>query len=705
MNNQNIFLDSLNHLDKLTEPFAKEHYGFYIMCRKKNNSLSRKYFSQKHKNEYLKTKILEGDYRLKSQLNKKSKSILIEDEKDQNTRDMILTIQQLFSSRIISDTKTDSLIRGLKLFYNKCLDYNILYPLKDGIFSLKTIYQSFAYLNLLKRGDRRLIGEFLTEVSNLNKNFQKYRQSTNKEIISSYAIPSVVIYQLNKFAIEEMDSNIKKYKFFCESLNKVDEVITQKKILKTIINEFKEKNKVLDNYYIRMMLKNLDEEHLLMLEPYLINKVKLRSKSKDFIESHQNKIKKIEIYLDKVIPIEKNEEAFIIWESHITEGFFHNKISNIYNDILPKNKNLFINYISKIMGVRKKVSRIRLPGVQEIYPLYLLCLIETGHNHETLQSWKIRKVDNGYDIGTDKIMVISIDGNKKRGGEKEAPSFISKNHKLYKFIKFYLEWAKPIYDETGDKSFFQYYVFDNNSGSPYKKISDRMFFGNLSSTENNFFNKYYIFNSEDERVKWIDHSNIRKSSNYQRRLQGKTEYERRIALNHDSSQTAKLHYERNLEWNEDKNIKLGDILESIFDTIFSGRIEREEQDDCSTGLLGDCSSNNTNPNFIGVKEKDEDKGCLNWKKCLTKCDHCVVIPEIHGPAIVAWSEYLEELKENFISNEYWEKEGYPLDLKAANEVIKRFTDKERSLCKKNSYKFYNLVRVDFKTTYKKEKLS
>lgn len=705
MKNQNIFLDSLNHLDDLIEPLSKEHYGFYVMSRDKNNKLSRKYFSQKHKNEYLEIKISEGDYRLKSRLNKKTNGILIEDEKSDNAREMVLTVQQLFSSRIISDEKSDTLLRGLKLFYHKCLDNNVSNPFENGVLSLKTVYQSFAYSNLNNKSERRLIGEFLTEVSMINKNFQKYRQSTNGEEASSYAIPSVVIYQLNKFAIEEMNSNIEKYKFFCQCVKKSEKILTQKKILKTIINEFKEKKKILNNHYIRMMLKNLDKKHLQMLEPYFTNKVKLRSKSKEFIENHKNKIKKIEEYLEDAISLEKNDETFIIWESHITDGAFQNKISDVYNDILPKNKNLFFNYIANIVGVSRKISRIRLPGVHEIYPLYLLCLMETGHNHETLQSWEIRKIDGEYAIGTDKVMVISIDGTKKRGGEKDAPSLISKNHKLFKFIKFYLEWAKPIYDETGDKSFFQYHVYDDNSGNPNKKISGGMFLGNLSMSESNFFKKYYIFSSDDERIEWIDHSEIRKSSNYQRRLQGKTEYERKIALNHNDSKTAKLHYERNLEWNEDKNIRLGDILESIFDNIFSGRIERDEQEGCSTGLLGDCSSNNTKPNYIGVKEKNKNKGCLNWKKCLTKCDHCVVIPEIHGPAIVAWSQYLEELKENFISNDYWEKEGYAIDLKAANEVIKKFTDEELLLCKKNSYIFYNIVRADFKTTFKKEKLS
>jgi hypothetical protein len=637
-------------------------------------------------------------------LNKKTNGILIEDEKNDNVRDMLLVVQQLFSFHVISDVKSDALLRGLKLFYHKCLDNNILNPFHDGVFSLKTTYQSFAYSNLNNNAERRLIGEFLTEVSKINKKFQKYRQSTNNEESSSYAIPSVVIYQIYKFAIEEMNNNITKYKSFYQCIKKSEKVLTQKNILKTIINEFKEKNKILTNYYIRMMLKNLDEKHLLMLEPYFITKKKLRSKSKEYRVNHQNEIKRIELYLEDAISLEKNDETFIIWENHITEGVFQNNISDLYNDILPKNKKVFLNYIADIMGVSRKVSRVRLPGVHEIYPLYLLCLLETGHNHETLQSWEIRKIDGEYIIGTDKSMVISIDGTKKRGGEKDVPSLISKDHKLFKFIMFYLEWAKPIYDETGDKSFFQYHVYDDNSGNPNKKISDGMFLGNLSVSKYNFFKKYHIFNSDDERIEWIDHSEIRKSSNYQRRLQGKTEYERKIALNHNDSKTAKLHYERNSEWNEDKNIRLGEILESIFDTIFSGRIEREEQEGCSTGLLGDCSSNNTDPNYIGVKEKDEDKGCLNWKKCLTKCDHCIVIPEIHGPAIVAWSEYLEELKENFISNDYWEKEGYAIDLKAANEVIKKFTDEELSLCKKNSYIFYNIVRADFKITFKKEKL-
>lgn len=689
-----IFLDSLFHLDDLNEPMAKEHYGFYVMTRDKKNNLKRQYFSQKHKIEYATAKILQGNYRLNCNLKKKTNELLIKDETELHARQIILTIQQLFNFRVISTGKTNSLIRGLNLFYKICLENNINNAFENGVYSLKTEYQIFAYSNLEFQAERRLIGEFLTEVSNINTKFQKYRQSTNKIESNSYAIPSVVIYQMNKFAIKEMNHNIEKYRLFQDSLKKVNEVLKQKNLLKTIINEFQEKKQILTNYYIKAMIENLDEKHLVMLEPYLIKKEKLNNRSIKFKKNHQSQIEEIEEYLKDGVIFEKNNETFIIWESIITNGIFKNKVSDKYKNIF-NDKKLILNSIAKIMNVSKKVSRIRLPGVHEVYPLYLLCLMETGHNHETLQSWEIRKVNGRYEIGTDKLMVISIDGVKIRGGEKVAPTLISKKHNLYKFITFYLEWATPIYDETGDKSFFQYYVYDDNSGNPNKKISDGMFLGNLSSSEHNFFKKYNIFNSDDEKIDWVNHSEIRKSSNYQRKLQGKTEYERRVALNHTNSKTAKIHYERNLEWNEDKNIKLGDILELIFENIFSGKIEKEEQKNCSEGLFADCSSNNTNPNYIGIKEKNKHIECLNWKKCLTQCDNCIVIPKIHGPAIVAWIDYLEELKDNFISIEYWIKEGYELDLKAANEVIKKFTDEELKLSKVNSFKYYNIVRIDF----------
>lgn len=430
-----IFLDSLFHLDDLNEPMAKEHYGFYVMTRDKKNNLKRQYFSQKHKIEYATAKILQGNYRLNCNLKKKTNELLIKDETELHARQIILTIQQLFNFRVISTGKTNSLIRGLNLFYKICLENNINNAFENGVYSLKTEYQIFAYSNLEFQAERRLIGEFLTEVSNINTKFQKYRQSTNKIESNSYAIPSVVIYQMNKFAIKEMNHNIEKYRLFQDSLKKVNEVLKQKNLLKTIINEFQEKKQILTNYYIKAMIENLDEKHLVMLEPYLIKKEKLNNRSIKFKKNHQSQIEEIEEYLKDGVIFEKNNETFIIWESIITNGIFKNKVSDKYKNIF-NDKKLILNSIAKIMNVSKKVSRIRLPGVHEVYPLYLLCLMETGHNHETLQSWEIRKVNGRYEIGTDKLMVISIDGVKIRGGEKVAPTLISKKHNLYKFLNF-----------------------------------------------------------------------------------------------------------------------------------------------------------------------------------------------------------------------------------------------------------------------------
>ena len=139
----------------------------------------------------------------------------------------------------------------------------------------------------------------------------------------------------------------------------------------------------------------------------------------------------------------------------------------------------------------------------------------------------------------------------------------------------------------------------------------------------------------------------------------------------------------------------------IFEKIFKGTFNRNINESNNIGLLSDCSDNK-NPTYMGHNLK-QGYICLDWKKCLTMCDKCVVIPKIHGPAIYAWREYLLEIKNDY--QEYFDKEGFNYDLQAADETFSLFTNEELKYSKDNKYKYVDLVRMKLTSAVKEEKVN
>ena len=97
-----------------------------------------------------------------------------------------------------------------------------------------------------------------------------------------------------------------------------------------------------------------------------------------------------------------------------------------------------------------------------LYLIYLLALIDTGNNSETLNSWKINDVDGKITLGLDRELIIEIEGYKNRSSSGTVSTLLSKKSKLYKYILMILDINKELYAKSEFKNFFQYYSTSKN---------------------------------------------------------------------------------------------------------------------------------------------------------------------------------------------------------------------------------------------------
>lgn len=113
----------------------------------------------------------------------------------------------------------------------------------------------------------------------------------------------------------------------------------------------------------------------------------------------------------------------------------------------------------------------------------------------------------------------------------------------------------------------------------------------------------------------------------------------------------------------------------------------------------DCSDN-LHPSFDGAPKINPGEICTSWRNCLTKCEHSKVIPEIHGPTIMAWKFLLEEEKDNFNRIEDWEKE-YIFDYEAVKVVVNKLNPKNYELAQQKAYERMPFVRLMMMQTKQK----
>lgn len=684
------YINSLTHLDKNEDLLSKEHYGYYVVAEKSLETKTRRvYFSINHKIEYYKS--IEDKNKNREKYDTYN---LLDIENDLNYEIFVLgLVSRIFYNKIFNRPIVRSILRGLKIIIHYLLENKIdLYE----IYKLNHQTQ----INILKKNKKDSIGRLVLkayyEINSISNEFIKYeklgiyldgnkrRKEISVEKNNLLEISPIVLFQLKNYVIKELDIRFNSYYNYINLIDNRYDLINSKNILKTLIFTKTYKNTLWQNTLINL----LDEKDT---EVYNIYKNEFNKKNL------LKKEKELEEYLRDSKILEKNIEMFfrVMYESGadlITDNL---KSKFCFGGI--NNSSSFRRSFYWAVGINREFYiEQTLFDYNFLYLIYLLTLIETGNNAETLNSWEIKNVEGKFTLGLDKELVIEIEGYKNKSNSGTTSTLLSKKSKLYKYILMILDINKELYAKSEFKNFFQYYSTSRNKTIDIQK-SDRKFLGYVRENNNNFYNKYEIFDGLGKRVFWIDHTKLRKSQNYQMALQGKTSFERQLLKNHKSSDTTELHYSTS-DYKIDIKNKLGKTLEEIFEKIFKGTFNRNINQGNNTGLLSDCSDNKK-PTYIGHNLK-EGYICLDWKKCLTMCDKCVVIPKIHGPAIYAWKEYLLEIQNDY--QEYFDKEEFNYDLQATDEALFFFTNEELRYSENNKYKYEELVRMKLITTVKEE---
>ncbi|MCG3664648.1 hypothetical protein L5F09_02685 [Aliarcobacter butzleri] len=693
------FKNNKLHLDIQDNLLAYEHLGFYLngyLTNSSNkNGNNRIYFSSKHKKEYYEKKVEKGFYKYKRY--RDTKYILIkENTTNIEAKNILSILYQLFKNEKLTVMKTQTLLNGLSIVLNYLKQNNISIENANDI-SIDTQYEVY---DLCKNWtDRRSVSEFFTFLSSKVSSFVKkdYLAKLNRsEENSVKSLSSVVMFQLSECAKKELDelfSSMKKYKNWIENSNKI---LTQKNILKSLIYEYcKSGNR--KNLYKDILRLSLDEIHLKMLMPFNIKILEFNLLSKDL--KNKNKIEKENIlkYLENAIVFDKDIKLYCILINLVEKDYpFDTTIKDKYKEI--SNYSGYRRLLTKILNTNAEdVKTMSVSTIYLAYPMFLLSQLESGKNNEVLYDWKVNKVDDGYILGDKRELCISIEGYKHRSESGTSITLVPYDSTFMKYINLYLEHTKNIYDKSQTKNFFQYFNYSSNNNNPIISF-DKNSISNYKLLESNIYKKYEIIDNSGNRIKDISHRGIRKAFNYQMHLQGKNEFERQIKNEHKDSAVTRKYYEVDYNWQQDKRIRLGDALNDIMDNIFSGKILKKELDYSSLGLISDCT-NNLKPSYIGFSKLKKGYLCSDWKKCLTQCSNSIVIPKIHGPAIMAWKDYLLELNEE-LSLENFIKEGYAYDLTAVKEVLVSFSKEELANAEENKDKYYNLVRVDIPISHK-----
>lgn len=700
LNNYEKFCINQMHLDRDDEIFAADHHGYYLMSyptKSTNDGANKRlYFSFEEKKEYYDVKVKKGFYKYKTCT--KSKYILFDKNTSKEEKEKILElIYILFYNQKLTIIKTQNLLSGL----NVLLKYLKLNSVEwNSIDCFQSDVQYFAYKLCENKTTRRNLSEFFTFLSLKSKNFVK--KNHQAKLLRSYSnavesLPSIVYYQLVEFSKKELEESFSKLEEYRTWIKDKENFLTQKNILKTLINEYTNTS-VRNNVYKDILKLSLDSEHLEMLEPFELKLEKLRSMGKVSRDKNNKNKEKILEYLRESDVLPKDMKFYCIWIKTVEKDYpYDTTIKNEYFKLSET-----IAYRAQLAGIFKintnEISKMSTVTIHLSYPLFLLTQLESGKNNEVLYDWKVNKLENGmYSIGNRKTMCLSIEGYKNRGNSGTSTTLISYDAPLMKYINLYLKYASEVYDKSKSNHFFQYYNAYSGKASGFVNFCKETIL-NYKALDSNMYKKFDIRDNSNQRVSGISHQSIRKAFNYQMYLQGKSAFERQLKNEHKNVRTTIEHYETDYNWLEDKRIRLGDALLNVMDNIFNGEIKKKEVETIAKGVISDCK-NNLEPNYIGFSKLKKGHLCSDWKKCLTKCSKSIVITKIHGPAIMAWRDYLLELYEELPYTNYT-KEGYVYDLAAAEKVLEYFSDEELEFAEEHKSKYYNLVRIQLPISYK-----
>jgi hypothetical protein len=601
---------------------------------------------------------------------------------------------------IFTDIKSEKLTEGLLIAIGIVIDILELNSIVlNNMNEFKTKYQILIYSHIrntktYKNQDKRDIRRLFNEFEKVIDGFEfilpkKYGLILTKSKMQN-ELPSSVMYQLEYHALKELQLIKSKVEENLIIIKNKDSILSIKNLLYTLFIKIEKSRNLVKNILSKILLHklsidyNIDASFLFQKNcEKEVNDLKLLSKNG--IDLTSNK-KYIAAFIDELYPyypvnVEINDKYKSLADKDTFKTFFKD-----YYGSSVKEADLYI-----------------YPNKNAIYPLYLLLLIRTGLNSETLLDWEVYKENSSYNLTSDNLGILSIVESTKKRSNSRISCVLKNDSDEMKYINFYIKWANDIYANSKNKSLFQYF---NRGGLANKKIEilTPHILAYLKEAPDSFYRKYEIYDQKGSRINFIDHRLIRKAHNFQEYIKGKQEFERQLKKGHINSQTTQIHYENNSnEWNGLKKHKIAKA-QNLLISIFKGQVSREQNHsvDLFDGSIANCK-NNKNPTFKNASNLKSNEFCLDWTKCLTQCEQAYVIPKIHGPVIFAWIKFMKEQLDEFINEEHWEKE-YLDDYNAAVDTIKYFTQDEKLYCKNEMTKHKEFVKMIFKRTTKRKRL-
>lgn len=682
------------HYDLKDKLYADKHYGYYLLVKiseSSNVKNTRKYFYFKYKSEFYISKKNSG---YKSFFTKpiKGKSCILDNR--MNHKELIFEIISIIFDDIKSEKLTESLLIAIGIVIDILEKKGIVL---NSIKYFKTEYQVLVYdtmekNKIYKNQDKRDVTRLFSEFGILIDTFdlilpKRYGLITERNTLKE--LTSSMMYQLEYYSLKELAFIKEKVCIYASIVEQKNKILSCQNLLNTLFEEKKQKLNTKRIYHKLLIYKlsidfNIDANVIFKKSPNkkeLLIIEKLKKLSRDGIA----------LFGEERYAVAWVKELFPYYPQNIELNKKYQKIT----------KTLFARkIILQEFGISVEEIDIYLyPGRITTYPLYLLLLIRTGLNSEVLLNWRINKINSKYKLCSDDLgFMIIVEGDKERSNSNVS-CILKYDSDEMKFINFYLDWSKEIYNYSKNNRFFQY--FNRNSSKEIKvEIFNSKIIGYIKESPKSFFKKYKIFDIENKRVNFIDHRLIRKGHNFQEYLKGKSEFERQINKNHKGNITTKLYYENNsIEWTGLKKHKIA-RSQNLLVSIFKGNVLRNDSSVLKLfdGTMANCKDNKK-PTYLNAINLKEGEFCIDWTKCLTNCEQACVIPKIHGPVIYAWIDYMLKQKGEFIKEDHWEKE-YLYDYNAAIDTIKYFTEKEKEFSKKMMNKHHEFVKMVYRKKVK-----
>ncbi len=304
-------------------------------------------------------------------------------------------------------------------------------------------------------------------------------------------------------------------------------------------------------------------------------------------------------------------EQKIAWfiESEISDFPYKSYKISDYKNYFPLGESVsafFYKYGQDVHNKFKKVLECKLPFSDNIYPFYLLTLLTTGLNVDTLNSWKYKE---DYIIGEEKYPLdsnfIMIWGLKKKTNKYIMTVLDTKDKNgLWKYIKFLKKYLYMMHKTSND-----FWVF--SSKRDYKSSSINTY--SLKRLSKEFCKKYKSF-FDERKTEYIEHQRLRPTKVAIELMKGKSlESIKESILNHSNIDTS-FHYTNSSEYKDFIDINTCSIQESLlieaenFKGQFNGEISKVKP--AYTNYCNDRSINE----------------CFNYDNCLL-CEHSRVFPE------------------------------------------------------------------------------